>query len=89
MTMVSEGVLSELADRVVVSPGYGRFVHRPPAVVTAETEVVRAGDALGLLETSAGDEPVAAPTDAFVLAYLVRDGERVRPGSALVHLRAL
>lgn len=86
---VSESALVDLPDRIVVAPGYGKFaIHRAP-VVTAEGLLVRAGEALGELVSSSGRVPVPAPCDAWLLSHLVFDGERVRPGRPLVHLRAL
>jgi biotin carboxyl carrier protein len=85
----AESALEDLPDRIVVSPGHGRLVVPPSRTFTSEGEVVRAGDVLASLEASERTVEVYAPCDAWVLAYLVRDGERVEPGSALVHLRAL
>lgn len=91
MTVVhaSETAFGDLRDKVVVSPAYGRVVLRPPATVTTEGELVRSGDVVCEVESSDGPVAVAAPCDAFLLGVLVCDGDRVRPGRPLVHLREL
>lgn len=90
MTMLAVDTgFTELPDRLVVAPSWGAFVARPPATVTADGELVSAGEVLGEIQSAQGAEPVLAPCDAWVMAVLVRPGERVRPGRPLVHLRAV
>lgn len=89
MTVITEGALLDVPDRLVVSPGFGRFVHGQPSVVTAEGELAYRDDVLGELQTTGGVVQVRCPSDAWVLRFLVRDGEWVRPGYPLVHLRTL
>ncbi len=87
--IVSESALTDLPDRIVVSPGYGRFTPSGPLLFTSEGELVRSGTVLGRLQSADGWDDVCSPCDAWVMAYLTRDGEQVEPGIALVHLRAL
>jgi biotin carboxyl carrier protein len=76
-------------DRLVVSPAYGKVSTQVPMSFTADGEVVRAGDVLARLDADGQTIDVHAPCDAWVMAYLVRDGERLEPGCAIAHLRAL
>ena len=85
----TETALDDLPDRLVVAPTWGRVAIPVPRLFTSEGEVVRAGDVLATLEATEGETDVCAPIDAWVLDYLVQDGERVEPGVPIVHLRAL
>jgi biotin carboxyl carrier protein len=87
--IVSESALDDLPDRLVVSPGYGRFTPSGPQMYTSEGELVRSGTVLGRLQSANGSSDVCAPCDAWIMSYLTRDGEQVEPGIPLVHLRAL
>ena len=87
--IASDSALTDLPDRFVVSPGHGRVALAPPADFTSEGEVVRAGSVLAQLRSDGASLPVCAPCDAWVIDYLVRDGERVEPGTPIAHLRAL
>jgi biotin carboxyl carrier protein len=87
--IVSESALTDLPDRIVVSPGYGRFTPAGPLLFTSEGELVRSGTVLGRVLSADGGSDVCAPCDAWVMSYLTRDGEQVEPGIPLVHLRAL
>jgi len=86
---LSECAFGDLDDKVVVSPAYGRIELRRPQTITTEGELVRAGDVVCEVVSSDGPVAVAAPCDGWVLDMLVCDGDRVRPGRPLVHLRAL
>ena len=72
--------------RFVTARAYGAFVPEPPDVVTTEGEWVETGQLLGTIRTSHGDVPIVSPWRGWVVAYLVADGERVRPGAELVHV---
>lgn len=87
--LASETGLCDLPDRIVVSPGHGRVAILPTQTLTSEGEVVRAGDVLATIDAAAGSVDVVAPCDAWVLGFLASDGERVRPGVPIVHLREL
>ena len=88
-TLAVESALTDLPDRLVVAPGHGRLALSPPRIFTAEGEVVRAGQPLAQVDDGGRMHDVCAPCDAWVVEYLVRDGQRVEPGSPVVHLRAL
>jgi biotin carboxyl carrier protein len=85
--IVSENALTDLPDRIVVSPGHGRVLIGPPQSYTAEGEVVRAGDVIAVVESHPAPVEVRSPCDGWVMSFLARDGERVRPGAPIVHLR--
>ena len=87
--LATETALTDLPDRIVVSPDHGRLVIRPPRTFTTEGEVVRAGEVIAVVESGSTSTEVCAPCDAWVLSLLVRDGERVGPGMPVAHLREL
>jgi biotin carboxyl carrier protein len=87
--VVAEDALSDLPDRFVVSPDHGRLSFCAPRSYTTEGEVVRAGDVLAVLHSGSAHIEVRAPCDAWVIALLVRDGERVDPGAPIAHLRVV
>ena len=84
-----ETALTDLPDRLVVAPAFGRVVIAAPMRFTSEGEVVRAGDVLATVHSADRAVEVSAPFDAWLLAFLVRDGERVEPGAPIVHMRKL
>ena len=87
--MVSESGLSDLPDKIVVSPGHGRLVVPLPKSFGTEGEVVRAGDVIAIVDAKSQQVEVRAPCDAWVLTFLARDGDRVRPGAPIAHIREL
>jgi len=87
--IVSDSSLAELPDRIVVSPAHGRVHLANPRSFTTEGEFVRTGAILARLQSDGRDVNVCAPCDAWVVDYLVRDGQRVRPGVPIAHLRML
>jgi biotin carboxyl carrier protein len=50
---------------------------------------VRAGDVIAIVDAKSQSMEVRAPCDAWVLAFLARDGDRVRPGAPIAHIREL
>lgn len=89
VAVVPETALLDTQDRLLVSPAHGRVTIPVPVAFTSEGEVARAGDVLALVDADGTVVEVCAPCDAWVLGYLIRDGQRVEPGSAIAHLRAL
>jgi biotin carboxyl carrier protein len=89
VTVVSDSGLLGGRDRLLVAPTHGRVSVPTPVSFTADGEVVRAGDVVARIDADGKAVDVCAPCDAWVLEYLLRDGERVEPGSAIAHLRAL
>jgi len=89
VALIDETALLDGCDRLVVSPAHGRLQIPHPASYTAEGEFVRAGDLLARMTADGSPLDLTAPCDAWVMGYLAQDGERVEPGKAIVHLRAL
>ena len=89
VAVVAESALLDTQDRLLVSPAYGRVSIPVPVAFTSEGEVARAGDVLALIDADGTVLEVCAPCDAWVMGYLIREGQRVEPGSAIAHLRAL
>jgi biotin carboxyl carrier protein len=87
--VVPETGLLDGADRIVVSQTYGRVRLTVPDRYTSDGEVVREGDVVARVFADGQEIDVCAPCDAWVMGYLVIDGERVEPGVAIVHLRAV
>jgi biotin carboxyl carrier protein len=85
----SEGALLGGCDRIVVSPVHGRVRVPRPVSFTSEGEVVRRGEVIATVDGDGATNEICAPCDAWVMDYLARDGERLEPGSAIVHLRAI
>lgn len=89
VAVIPETALLDSRERLLVSPAYGRVVLPAPASFTSEGEVARSGDVLAVVNGDGNSVEVCAPCDAWVMGYLIRDGQRVEPGSAIAHLRAL
>jgi len=89
MTVTAETAFLDTQDRLLVSPAYGRASIPVPVSFTSEGEFVRGGDVLAVVDADGTIVEVCAPCDAWVLGYLIREGQRVEPGSAIAHLRAL
>jgi biotin carboxyl carrier protein len=89
VAFVPETSLLDGPDRLVVSPVHGRVTVRRTDSYTTEGEVVRQGDVLASIDADGTTVEVSAPCNAWVMDFLLRNGERVEPGSAIAHLRAL
>lgn len=89
VAVIPENALLDGCDRLVVSPAHGRLVLSRPTSYTVEGEVVRCGGVLAHVQADGSMLEVCAPCDAWVMDFIARDGDRLEPGSAIVHLRAL
>jgi hypothetical protein len=89
VTVVPESALLDGRDLLVVAPAHGRLEFEEPSVFTAEGEAVREGDVIARVNADGRRIDVCAPCDAWVMGYRAIAGERVQPGSAIAHLRAL
>jgi biotin carboxyl carrier protein len=65
-------------ERLIVAPAGGVFRLMPPEVVTAEGEVVEAGQAIGAVELPSDEVAVVSPHTGFLMGLLALPGERVR-----------
>ncbi len=76
-------------ERLVVSPGGGRFYPREPEVVTTEGEIVFAGQVIGDVEHSGDRIPVTSPFTGLLMALMAGSGERIRAGQPVAWLRCV
>ena len=74
-------------ERVIVAPASGVFRPHPPRTVTAEGEVVYAGQEVGVIDTTDGPLPVISPFTGFLMALMAHRGERVREEQPVAWLR--
>lgn len=89
---VEEHFLGEnlsIPERVVVSPALGVFQPCRPLVVTAEGEIVQAGDTVGTIDSSGVTTPVISPFTGFLMGMLAEDGDRLRVGQPVAWLRVV
>ena len=76
-------------ERVVVAPARGVFTPAAPTVVTAEGELVEAGQAIGTIESSGTATPVVSPFTGFLMGMIAHEGERLREGEPVAWLRVV
>src|SRR5581483_3514902 len=76
-------------EKVVISPCLGQFRPAPPDVVTAEGELLDAGQVVGYIDAQGSTVPVRSNFAGWMMGLLVHDGERVREGQPVAWLRAL
>ncbi|HEX7168254.1 MAG TPA: biotin/lipoyl-containing protein [Acidimicrobiales bacterium] len=88
-TAIDQGEDLAVLERVVVAPSLGVFRPNPPATVTAEGELVKAGQAIGVVERSGIVTPVRSPFTGFLMGMLAAAGERVREGEPIAWLRVV
>jgi biotin carboxyl carrier protein len=78
----SEGEFLSIRERLVVATSWGR-IHEEELL---EGSRVEAGTILGQLRENGKAIPLVVPMAAVFVRWLVREGERVRPGSPLALL---
>jgi biotin carboxyl carrier protein len=76
-------------EKVVISPCLGQFRAAAPEVVTAEGEVVDAGQVVGYIDSQGRSVAVRSKFAGWMMGLLVHEGERVREGQPIAWLRAL
>ena len=87
--VLTQGATLTVLERVVVSPAVGVFRPAPPATVTAEGELVAAGQEVGVIEGPGLRVPVVSAFAGFHMGLLAHAGERVREGQPIAWLRSL
>jgi biotin carboxyl carrier protein len=84
---VLPGERLDVLERVVVSPATGRFTALPPQTVTAEGEIVRRGQLVGVIDGPGGAVSIESPFTGFLMGVLAVSGERIREGEPVAWLR--
>jgi biotin carboxyl carrier protein len=74
-------------ERLIPAPAAGVFRAAAPDVVTAEGEIVYAGQQMGTIELTDGSVPVTSPHTGFLMGLLALPGERVRADQPLAWVR--
>ncbi|HET8621733.1 MAG TPA: biotin/lipoyl-containing protein [Acidimicrobiales bacterium] len=76
-------------ERLIASPTAGVFRAAPPEVVTAEGEIVHAGQVMGAIEVTGGSVEVTSAHTGFLMGLLALPGERVRADQPLAWVRVV
>jgi biotin carboxyl carrier protein len=76
-------------ERLIAAPAAGVFHAAPPEVVTAEGEIVHAGQTVGSIEVTGGTVTVTSAHTGFLMGLLALPGERVRAEQPLAWLRVV
>lgn len=79
----------DVLERVIVAPENGTFEPLAARTVTAEGEIVEAGQVVGTLVSPGRRTEVRSPFTGFLMGLLAHHGERVRPGQPVAWLRVL
>jgi biotin carboxyl carrier protein len=78
----------QVPERLIVAPAGGVFRSLPAEAVTAEGEIVEAGQAIGVVERLADGVTVVSPHAGLLMGVLVLPGERVRELQPLAWVRS-
>lgn len=76
-------------ERLIAAPTAGVFHAAPPEVVTAEGEIVHAGQVVGSIEVTDGSVTVTSAHTGFLMGLLALPGERVRVDQPLAWVRVV
>jgi biotin carboxyl carrier protein len=76
-------------EKVVVAPCIGQFRPVDPETVTADGEIVDAGQVVGYVEAQDKRVPIRSAFRGWMMGLLVHEGERVREGQPIAWLRTL
>ena len=76
-------------ERLIAAPTAGVFHAAPPDVVTAEGEIVHAGQVVGSIEVTGGTVTVTSAHTGFLMGLLALPGERVRADQPLAWVRVV
>ena len=89
LTSPEAGEVLGVLERVVVAPSRGVFSPLEPSCVTAEGELVEAGQAIGTIESSGEAVEVRSPFTGFLMGMIAHAGERLREGEPVAWLRVV
>ena len=76
-------------ERLIAAPTAGVFQDAPPEVVTAEGEIVHAGQVVGSIQITDGTVSVTSAHTGFLMGLLAMPGERVRADQPLAWVRVV
>lgn len=76
-------------ERLIAAPAAGVFRAAAPDVVTAEGEIVHAGQVVGSIEVTGGSVTVTSAHTGFLMGLLALPGERVRADQPLAWVRVV
>jgi biotin carboxyl carrier protein len=76
-------------ERLIAAPRSGVFQAAPPEVVTAEGEIVHAGQVVGSIQLTDGTVSVTSNHTGFLMGLLAMPGERVRADQPLAWVRVV
>ena len=76
-----------LVERVVVSPGKGRFFPSPPEIFTTEGEWVQEGQVLGEVRNGSASVPIISSFTGWMMGMLALTGQPVTTGDHLFWIR--
>lgn len=88
-TALPAGEILDVPERVIVAPTSGVFEPAAPIVVTAEGELVEAGQTVGTVHGPNSSTPVTSPFAGFLMGMMATSGERLRVGEPVAWLRAI
>jgi biotin carboxyl carrier protein len=86
-TLVAEEV--HVPERLIAAPAAGVFRTAPPDVVTAEGEIVQAGQVVGSIEVTDGEVAITSAHTGFLMGLLALPGERVRQEQPIAWVRVV
>jgi biotin carboxyl carrier protein len=78
-----------MPERLIAAPAAGVFHAAAPDVVTAEGEIVHAGQVVGAIEVTGGRVEVTSAHTGFLMGLLALPGERVRAQQPLAWVRVV
>jgi biotin carboxyl carrier protein len=88
-TMAVSAEEVHVPERLIAAPAAGVFRASPPELVTAEGEIVHAGQVVGAIEVTGGSVTVTSAHTGFLMGLLALPGERVRADQPLAWVRVV
>jgi multidrug efflux pump subunit AcrA (membrane-fusion protein) len=77
----------QVLERVILAPTTGVFRPSAPQTVTADGEIVYAGQVVGTIETNGSTTQVTSSFTGFFMGLMAHEGERVRQDQPVAWLR--